>query len=59
MLIDDFAEYVGDQARATLADDVMHHARRAVIDWFAALMAGVPMAPGRQLVAAHQTETGV
>lgn len=59
MLIDQFAAYVGNQAHAPLPDDVQHHARRVVIDWFAALLAGVPMAPGRQLVAAHRDELGV
>ncbi|WP_227460600.1 MmgE/PrpD family protein [Cupriavidus pauculus] len=59
MLIDQFAAYVGQQAHAPLPDDVQHHARRVVIDWFAALLAGVPMAPGQQLAAAHQEEFGV
>ena len=59
MLIDQFAAYVGNQAHAPLPDDVQHHARRVVIDWFAALLAGVPMAPGQQLVAAHRAELGV
>lgn len=59
MLIDEFAAYVGNQAHAPLPDDVQHHARRVVIDWFAALLAGVPMAPGRQLVDAHRAELGV
>jgi len=59
MLIDEFAGYVAHQAGAALPDDVLHHARRVVIDWFAALLAGVQMAPGQQLVAAHRTETGV
>lgn len=59
MLIDRFADYVGSQAHAPLPDDVQHHARRVVIDWFAALLAGVPMAPGQQLMAAHRAELGV
>lgn len=59
MLIDQFAAYVGNQAHAPLPDDVRHHARRVVIDWFAALLAGVPMAPGQPLMAAHAEETGV
>lgn len=59
MLIDQFAAYVGNQAHAPLPDDVQHHARRVVIDWFAALLAGVSMAPGKQLMAAHREELGV
>ena len=58
MLIDQFAAYVEHQAHAPLPDDVLHHARRVLIDWFAALLAGVPMAPGRQLADAHRDELG-
>jgi 2-methylcitrate dehydratase PrpD len=59
MLIDEFAAYVGRAATAELSAPVLHHARRAVIDWFAALLAGVPMAPGQPLVRAHSAELGV
>lgn len=59
MLIDEFAAYVGRAATAELPDRVLHHARRAVVDWFAALLAGVPMAPGQPLVRAHRGELGV
>ncbi len=59
MLIDEFAAYVGRAATAELPGPVLHHARRAVIDWFAALLAGVPMAPGQPLVRAHRAELGV
>ncbi|MDF3835109.1 MmgE/PrpD family protein [Cupriavidus basilensis] len=59
MIIDEFAAYAGRAATAPLPDPVLHHARRAVIDWFAALLAGLQMAPGQQLVAAHRAELGV
>ncbi|MGO4304487.1 MmgE/PrpD family protein [Cupriavidus sp. RAF12] len=59
MIINEFAAYAGREATAALPDPVLHHARRAVIDWFAALLAGVQMAPGQQLVAAHCAELGV
>lgn len=59
MIIEDFAAYVGREASSRLPDAALHHARRAVVDWFAALLAGVQIAPGQQLVAAHREELGV
>lgn len=59
MIVEDFAAYVGREASSRLPDEALHHARRAVIDWFSALLAGIPLAPGQQLVAAHRAELGV
>src|SRR5262249_23510991 len=59
MIIEDFAAYVGREASSRLPDAALHHARRAVIDWFSALLAGVPLAPGQQLLPAHRQELGV
>jgi 2-methylcitrate dehydratase PrpD len=59
VIINEFAAYIGREAGSPLRDDVAHHAKRALIDWFAALAPGLRMAPGTRLVAAHKAELGV
>ncbi len=44
-----FAAFAADVARQPIASDVAHHAKRALIDWCAALYAGAGMAPATQL----------
>jgi 2-methylcitrate dehydratase PrpD len=52
------AEYGARDAKRALPDEVMHHAKRAIVDWFAALYPGTRMAPATLLVKAHARELG-
>ena len=45
MLMQTLAEYAVREQTAPLAPDVIHHAKRAVIDWYAALFPGSIVAP--------------
>lgn len=47
-----FAAFAVDVARQHMSSDVTHHAKRALIDWSAALFAGAGMAPATLLEAA-------
>jgi 2-methylcitrate dehydratase PrpD len=58
MIIDEFAKYAQHEAGRPLPDDVAHHAKRALIDWFSALFPGVGVAPAPQLMKAHAAELG-
>lgn len=58
MILRELAAYGAREARRALPPQVVHHARRAVIDWFAALYPGTRMAPARNLVEAHRQELG-
>lgn len=58
MILDTFAQYVADQAGTELAPPVRHAAKRALIDWFAALLPGTQAAPALQLRRAHAEELG-
>ena len=58
-VLEQLAGYGAQDARRVLPDDVLHHAKRAVIDWFAALYPGTRMAPATLLVKAHARELGV
>ena len=44
-----FARYATEFRQARLDDEVLHHAKRAVIDWHAALFPGLEVAPMPQL----------
>ncbi|AGU49151.1 2-methylcitrate dehydratase-like protein [Variovorax paradoxus B4] len=44
-----FARYATEFHQARLDDEVLHHAKRAVIDWYAALFPGLAVAPMPQL----------
>jgi 2-methylcitrate dehydratase PrpD len=59
MLVDRFAEYAQFEIARPLPQDVAHHAKRALIDWFAALFPGTRAAPSMQLMRAHAQELGV
>ncbi|MGE0312158.1 MAG: MmgE/PrpD family protein [Lautropia sp.] len=59
MIVDRFADYARFEAQRPLPPEVAHHAKRALIDWFAALFPGIGNAPGVQLMAAHARELGV
>ena len=57
-LLDGIAAYGARDAVRDLPPEVLHHARRAVIDWFSALYPGTRMDPARLLVQAHRDELG-
>src|SRR5437867_961384 len=44
-----FARYAADFCQQPLSDEVLHHAKRAVIDWYASLFPGLTTAPVRIL----------
>lgn len=44
-----FARCAADFQHESLPPDVLHHAKRAVIDWYASLFPGLDVAPVRQL----------
>jgi len=58
MILDTFAQYVAAQAQADLPPPVRQAAKRALIDWFAALLPGTRTAPAVQLRRAHEEELG-
>lgn len=58
MLVDEFARYARFEAARPLPPEVAHHAKRALLDWFAALFPGITAAPGPQLMRAHASELG-
>lgn len=57
-IADRLAGYAQLEAGRTLSDEVLHHAKRAMLDWFAALYPGTRVAPTTQLVRAHFRELG-
>ena len=57
-ILAEIADYTQHEARRELPEDVMHHAKRAVLDWFSALYPGTRVAPASQLVRAHFRELG-
>jgi 2-methylcitrate dehydratase PrpD len=52
------AAYAERELTAPLSDEVRHHARRALIDWFAALLPGAHLAPATMLVDGLEDEIG-
>jgi 2-methylcitrate dehydratase PrpD len=48
-LTERFARFATGLANTTLTEPVVHHAKRAVIDWYAALLPGLVEAPAVQL----------
>lgn len=57
-ILDEIASYAQHEAGRELSEEVMHHAKRAVIDWFSALYPGTRVAPTTNLVRAHFRELG-
>jgi len=49
MLVEQFAEYAVKEQSSKLPADVIHHAKRAVIDWYASLLPGSLVAPATLL----------
>jgi len=58
MILESFAEYVGQQATSALTPNTLRAAKRVLIDWFSALLPGTRVAPGIQLLQAHRSELG-
>lgn len=58
-LLEGIAAYGARDATRALPPEVLHHAKRAVIDWFAALYPGTRVSPAVNLVRAHAAELGV
>ena len=57
-LLESIAGYGARDAVGELPAEVLHHAKRAVIDWFAALYPGTRVPPATNLVRAHAAELG-
>jgi len=53
-----FAAFAASVHKTPLASDVVHHAKRAIIDWFSALMPGAVAAPATLLTRALAEEIG-
>lgn len=57
-IIDTLAAYAVEQGRTGLEADVIHDAKRVVIDWFASLLPGTLAEPALSLRRAHSHELG-
>ncbi len=57
-LLESYGEFVHRFGNAPLSDEVRHHARRALLDWTAALVAGARMSPAMELRRALSDEIG-
>ncbi|MGH7107584.1 MAG: hypothetical protein ACREFT_13880, partial [Acetobacteraceae bacterium] len=55
-LIERMAEYAQKERDRALPEPVLHHARRALIDWFAALLPGTIVPPAIMLARALGAE---
>src|SRR5262245_13062484 len=49
MLVEKYAEYAVREQTSKLSADVIHHAKRAVIDWYACLLPGSIVTPATLL----------
>ncbi|VVN98920.1 MmgE/PrpD family protein [Pseudomonas fluorescens] len=57
-LIEQLADYSVHEANSTLRGDVRHHAKRAVLDWFAALYPGTREPVAERLAQSYADERG-
>lgn len=57
-ILDQMADYAYHDMQHELPEEVVHHAKRAVLDWFSALYPGTRVAPVTNLVSAHFRELG-
>ena len=55
-LLQSYGHYVASQAQQALAGDVQHHAKRALLDWMGALIAGSDLATADLLRKAYADE---
>ena len=58
-VVERFAQWAEDYRRQPLAPEVLHHAKRAVIDWYAALIPGAVVAPATLLEASLKEELDI
>jgi 2-methylcitrate dehydratase PrpD len=58
MLLGRLADYALAERTSHLSPEVVHHAKRALVDWYAALIAGSVHEPTRMLTAALADEIG-
>jgi 2-methylcitrate dehydratase PrpD len=57
-VVERFAAWAEDYRKAPISPEVLHHAKRAVIDWYAALLPGAVVPPATMLEAAFKEELG-
>ncbi|MFS0757363.1 MmgE/PrpD family protein [Noviherbaspirillum sp. 1P10PC] len=57
-VVEQFAQFAVDYRAAAMSPDVVHHARRAVIDWHAAALPGAVLPPATSLERALSEELG-
>ncbi|MGU3663882.1 MmgE/PrpD family protein [Methylobacterium sp. A49B] len=57
-VIEALADYAASEGERSLPEEVLHHAKRALIDWFAALLPGAQLPPATLLTAALADEFG-
>src|SRR5690606_305693 len=57
-VVESFARHVVDWRGRALDPNVCHHAKRSVVDWYAALLAGAASAPATLLEQAFAAELG-
>lgn len=57
-ILDELARYAENEMNSAPSDEALHHAKRAAVDWFAALYPGTATPVTRRLVQAHARETG-
>ncbi len=58
MLLEQIADYAIKDQTSKLSDEVIHHAKRAVIDWYAALLPGSKVTPATLLEQAFAEDLG-
>ncbi len=58
MLMHRIAAYAASQRSATIAEEVRHHVRRAVLDWYGALLAGAQQPPATLMRVSFADEIG-
>jgi 2-methylcitrate dehydratase PrpD len=58
MLLETLSAYGARDTVTSLPSEVLHHAKRAFLDWLSALYPGTRVAPCPQLLAANQDELG-
>ena len=58
MLVDALAEYARRDAARELPQEVIHHAKRVLVDWFSALLPGTRVSPAINLVRTYASELG-
>ncbi|MGB6105314.1 MAG: MmgE/PrpD family protein [Pusillimonas sp.] len=58
MLLEEVSIYGAHDTQRVLPQEVIHHAKRAMLDWLAALYPGTQIAPCEQLLRAYRSELG-